>query len=133
MAILKKVKVEILVDGNIATEYENTGSNHNRSKECVKYIEAVSDATFEVKMCCVEGYKIEGDSLTFYVYVDGEYAAGQIGWAVQDREPTCIKGWKKKKPSGSYVLLPFKFAALNVGMCKKDVRSVSSAAANRRS
>jgi len=78
MAILSKFEAQVFVDSIRAEEFEDD-EHEPKPSEISRYIEAVSGATFEVKVLFEPSYQFtKEDALTANVHIDGEYAAGRV-------------------------------------------------------
>lgn len=69
MAILKQVQAEIIVNDNVLTKYDDIDSNHYEKTTTAKYIEAISEATFEINLSTKKGFRFKDYSYT--IHADG--------------------------------------------------------------
>lgn len=128
MAILDsqpQIEVRVFVQGQPATEYRDNDSEHAPppaanhepphlpDNKVTKYVEAVSDATFDVHFNIFEGYRWTSTCLAFGVSTDGNRVSGvplaNPGHGLE--KSGSIDGWRKISPAGDYSLLRFKFAS----------------------
>lgn len=71
MAVLKIFEVNILVNGDPVTEYEEHDGNV-RDKEVVKYIEVLASTEFALEFKIKPTYRFVEDYLSFDIYMDGK-------------------------------------------------------------
>ncbi|KAI9730149.1 MAG: hypothetical protein M1818_008243 [Claussenomyces sp. TS43310] len=123
MAVLDSIpgiKVCIRVAGEELREYE---PKHDRvegplaEKTVIKYIEAVSDAEFDIKISVDKSYKMNCHHITFDIYIDGKAV----------RSPTCkasrlhrhhwsriTEGLEELGSTGGNFLKKFRFASIKL-------------------
>lgn len=77
MAILKHIQAQVVVNDSVAIEYDDPDPGHDPRKAMAKYIEAISDAKFKIKLRTKSAYKHNSGSLTYIVYVDGDMPPGR--------------------------------------------------------
>ena len=122
MAILKGIKASVVINGKALTEYDDEDildESSDHTSEVSKYIEAVSDAEFGIRITVPRSYNFTGNALALRISLDG----------VKVRTYVCRKAELKNRRqdwhetiTGSQVkngeqwcLRPFKFDAINMG------------------
>ncbi|KAF2809635.1 uncharacterized protein BDZ99DRAFT_463419 [Mytilinidion resinicola] len=119
MAILDDLlglKVEIVVNGQPLQEYDDEDGEEEKPKSVIKYIEATSNATFEVRV--IFGLELPQEhrqySYTCRVYLDGTY---QDGMVFEKRtglfKQATLRGRRSCK-AGEYYLQTFRFSNLTI-------------------
>lgn len=88
MAVLSKFEVTVLVNGEKAEEYDDTEeeeADENDANEddaerntVVKYIEAITDASFSFEFLLHPIYNPGCLYISFHTYIDGQYARGRL-------------------------------------------------------
>lgn len=124
MAILHRFEATVIVNGNALTEYDlhvDDQDNEQRQNTVVKYIEAVSDTTFSLKLVIKPYHKLDCDLLGWNLYTDGRYANGEGLTGDFFRKRRCVvpletyfTGAPRKKED-QWVLQDFKFSNVSLG------------------
>lgn len=76
MAIVKNLpgfEVTIVANGQPLTEYVDN-SKPDQDSKTIRYIEAISDQVFEIRITAKKGATFEGDGLMADTYTDGAFA-----------------------------------------------------------
>lgn len=120
MAILGKITVEVLVDGKALQEYEDDDMENENPKSVVKYIEATSGAAFAIQVSVSEPYKIDSDSLTFQIFLDGNHS--QTPLMIKAKHGRKDRSWKRtiagvtRNGRNDAELKPFMFSDITRGI-----------------
>lgn len=128
MAILKGIKVSVVIDGKALTEYDDeitAGQSPEYASEVSKYIEAVSDAEFSIDITVPRSYEITADALAFKLILDGVFVMSPISRKAKLK--TLGTDWHKKiegsdvKDGEEWYLRPFKFNDIKIGKTRLHV------------
>ena len=122
MAILKEIQASVIIDGKALTEYDDEDTldeSPDHTSEVSKYIEAVSDAEFGIRITVPRSYNFTGNAIAFELRLDGVWVAGQLlRKAVLENMRKdwhkIIAGSEAKNGEGWY-LRPFKFDVIKIG------------------
>lgn len=119
MAILKDIKVAIMVNGQELKEYDDQDIGNDDQNSVSKYVEATSDAEFEIMTSAPSLYQFTSDALRMDLFLDGVYAdngllrkenAGPIeAWQF------CVKG-ARRFDGKQWKSQPFIFREIIAGM-----------------
>ena len=71
MAILKDIKVVIIVDGQELQEYCDEDAMSDKQSSVSNYVEATSDAHFQIRSSAPGSYQFTSDAIVMRVYLDG--------------------------------------------------------------
>ena len=119
MAILKDIKVAIVVNGQELREYDDEDAGDDDQNSVSKYVEATSGAEFQIATSAPMWYEFASDAVVMTIYVDGVcveqglFRKEKVGWSgAWNRSfagPSSFDGdgWKLK---------PFKFIDIKAGM-----------------
>ncbi|PPJ59205.1 hypothetical protein CBER1_03034 [Cercospora berteroae] len=106
------IEVAVMVDGEPLQEYTEAAFEPEE-KTVTRYVEAKSNQNFTMRISVAEGTPMKGNCLTFYIHIDGKYAAGAIitSPSVQSQSHTrTVEG----RYSSSTTLQRFFFDSLDV-------------------
>ncbi|KAF2278092.1 uncharacterized protein EI97DRAFT_441357 [Westerdykella ornata] len=117
MAVLDSypgLEVEILVNGTPLQEYVDPDEEAVPDR-VLKYIEATSNATFEIRCRFTSAFVWKHD-LSLDVYTDGRFACGRIVYKLRNPSDytTTFTGVRERNRGKCYVR-PFFFSQLNIG------------------
>ena len=119
MAILKKIKVTIEVDGKPLEEYHDN-EEKDEARSITRYIEATSGATFAIKIRLKRSFKFLTSALGFDFKLDGEYVDN---YGLKKSEFKPHHGGHSHVQYGAYVegsrldtLKPFIFEDIKIGL-----------------
>ena len=120
MAIALQIEVSVHVNGQQLQEFDDNDDDDDcivmNSEMVTKYIEAISDATFEIGIKISYSYSHTSDAIRFAIFVDGRYVE-QVTWQVsnllacgRDMKYLC-KGPRKRDGKGCS-MRPFSFCEI---------------------
>ena len=72
MAILGKITVQILVNGQALQEYADHELIEENSNVAEKHVEATTGAPFAIKLSVADPSQIDSDALSFIIHLDGK-------------------------------------------------------------
>lgn len=116
MAILKKLEIEVVVDGKPLTEYEDNDDEDRNSDTVVRYIESTTGSQFSLKACALESFKFTSEAVTFRVYLDGHNAATLMVEKDLIGFPSILEGVSQQTDQG-WQVKPFIFSDIKYGRC----------------
>lgn len=112
------LKAHVKVNGVRTEEYVNE-EEEDTGNTGVRYIEAISGATFSVHWKFSRTFKHKNRDIHGSVYVDGKYAGSNIATAEQLRSPSGYN-WKvrhtRSYEGGQHVIREMLFSAIDIGM-----------------
>jgi hypothetical protein len=128
MAILEAVPgvgVSIYINGQSVKEYEDDGEEMGgplAPNTVVKYIEAISDAEFEINVSVLPAFRehrVIIHDLVFQVNIDSTKTTGRY-WqdatgSVYSSWNSKIEGFYRKDAAGRTTINPFKFTDIEIG------------------
>jgi hypothetical protein len=123
MAILKGIKVTIVVNGQDLHEYNDDDAGSNTRSSVLKYIEATSGAEFQIKSSAPKSYKFTSDAVRMETYLDGIDVAATVFRKAEAKPDhawnTVLKGARGYGSTG-WECRPFTFAELVLGKPSLD-------------
>ena len=118
MAILKNIKVAIRIDGQELKEYDDEDYVNDDQSSVSKYVEAASDAEFEITTSAPSWYPFTSDALQISAYLDGAYVDN---WMLR-KEKAGVHAWQlclngaRRFDGKQWEIQPFKFREITAGM-----------------
>ena len=113
MAILKDIQISVVVNDRDLPEFEDD-EEEQLPNTVTKYVEAVSNSTFHIKISCLQKPAwYGGTGLCFGVELDGEQVAHPLFRG--DQTTSLVKG-SSKCINGKWTLQRFKFSDIIIGM-----------------
>ena len=119
MAILKDIKVAIVINGQELKEYDDEDVDNDDQNSVSKYVEAISDAEFRIITSAPSWYQFTSDAVRMKIYVDGAFIAhGLFRKILANRSGAwkCYLGGPKRFDGARWELKPFKFREIAAGM-----------------
>ena len=119
MAILKDIKVTIIVNGQELKEYDDEDVGNDDQNSVSKYVEATSDAEFKIITSAPRWYQLTSDAVRMDICLDGVYVDNRL--LLKD-DADRINAWQRdidgaKRFDGSrWEVKPFKFCEITAGM-----------------
>ena len=119
MAILKDIKVAIMVNGQELKEYDDEDIGNDDQNSVSKYVEATSDAEFEIMTSAPRWYQFTSDGLGMDVYLDGVYVDNRL---LRKENAGTIGGWRcffkgaRRFDGNQWESKPFNFREITAGM-----------------
>lgn len=110
---LPGVTVSIVVNGSALHEYEDPDIE-DTTTTITRYVEAVSNETFEVRILVPSGTQFKGNVLSFHVFADGTLMSRRMVEPKLNKPPgrrKTVKGWRDDKG----MLERFRFNELRTG------------------
>ena len=111
MAILQKLEVAILVKGEQLEEYPDEEDKANDPAEITRYVEAVSGASFVIRVGLLPTFRLTSDILKFSVFLGGRYAERILHVAESAIQLYDIKG-SSRQYGKQWGRRPFKFSEI---------------------
>ena len=128
MAILKGIKVSIVIDRKALTEYDGEDTadqSPEHPSEVSKYIEAVSDAEFSIDITVPQSYEFRADALAFKLTLDGVFVTNAL--CRKALLQSLCKDWQTNvagsevKDGEQWYLRPFKFNDIKIGKTRLHI------------
>ncbi|KAJ9623096.1 hypothetical protein H2203_006029 [Taxawa tesnikishii (nom. ined.)] len=123
---LPGVEVAVTVNGNDLKEYEDPEIDAE-SRTVTRYIEAVSDQRFGIRIKIPKGFEYRGDCLAFRITIDGIKTGGP-GFGKHKTESGDFHTTRMGKPTGVNEIQPYTFAALEFaasGHATESLRNIT--------
>ena len=119
MAILKDIKVAIVINGQELKEYDDEDVDNDDQNSVSKYVEAISDAEFQIMTSAPSWYQFTSDAVQMHVYMDGAYVDNRL---MRKESANRLCAWQlyvygaKRFDGDRWNVKPFKFREITAGM-----------------
>ena len=119
MAILKDIKVAIMINGQELKEYNDEDVGNDEENSVSKYVEAISEAKFEIITSASRWYQFTSDAVQMDIYMDGAYADACL---LRKKDASRVHAWKcrlngaRRFDGNRWEVKPFKFREITAGM-----------------
>ena len=119
MAILKDIKVAIIINGQELKEYDDEDVGNDDENSVSKYVEATSDAEFQIISSAPIWYQFASDAVRMDLYIEGAYVDNCL--MLKDN-PKIFSAWRlnldgaRRFDGNRWEVKPFKFREITAGM-----------------
>ena len=119
MAILKDIKVAIMINGQELKEYDDEDVGNDDENSVSKYVEATSDAEFKIMTSAPRWYQFTSDAVRMNIYMDGAYVDACL--MLKD-EANQFYAWRhylngaRRFDGNRWEVKPFNFREITAGM-----------------